>query len=75
MKLMAPKSSEAREGYFMSLLMSTFTVCSPTLRITSPFPQSVTALAVARKGRPRIIGAWLSSLVIFMSTTKKSTGK
>ena len=72
---MAPKSSEAREGYFMSLLILTFMVCSPTLRITSPFPRSVTALVVARKGRPRIIGVWLSSLVIFMSTTRKSTRK
>ena len=53
---MAPKSLEAHEGFFISLLMSTFTVCSPTLRITSPFPQSMTAFAVARKGRPKMIG-------------------
>ena len=37
-KSMAPNSSEVHEGYFISLLMSTFMVCSPTLRITSPFP-------------------------------------
>ena len=54
---MAPKSSEAHEGYFISLLMSTFMVCSPTLRITSPFPQSMTAFAVARKRRPKMIEA------------------
>ena len=72
---MAPKSLEAREGYFISLLTLTFTVCSPTLRITSPFAQPVTTFAVDRKGRSKIIGDLLSSLVIFMSTTKKSTGK
>ena len=60
-KSIAPKSSEAREGYFINLLMSTFTVCSPTLRINSPFPQLVTAFVVARKGRPKMIWAWLSS--------------
>ena len=74
-KSMVPKSSEAHEGYFISLLMSIFTVCSPTLRITSTFPQSVTALAVSRKGRSKMIGAWLSSLVVFISTTRKSTAK
>ena len=72
---MAPKSSEAREGYFISLLMSSFTVCSPTLRIISPFSQSVMAFSVARKGHPKMIGAWLSFLVIFISMTRKSTGK
>ena len=39
------------------------------------FPQSVTDFAVARKGHPKMIGAWLSSLVVFISTTRKSTGK
>ena len=72
---MAPKSLKSCEGYYINLLMLTFTVCSPTLRITSPFPQSVTTFAVAKKGLLRIIGAWLSSLVIFTSTTRKSTGK
>ena len=72
---MAPNSSKACEGYFISLLLSTFTVCSPTLRVTFLSPQSVTAFDVARKGRPKMIGAWLSSLVIFISMTRKSTGK
>ena len=40
-KSMTPNYSEAREGYFVSLLMSTFMVSSPTLRITSLYPQSV----------------------------------
>ena len=57
---MAPKSSKAREGYFIILLMSAFTVCSPTFSIASPFPQSVTAFR-----------AWQSSFVIFISTTMK----
>ena len=70
-KSMVPNSFETCEGYFISLLMSTFTVCSPTLRITSPFPQYVTA----RKGHPKMIGAWLSSFIIFISTTRKSTRK
>ena len=74
-KSMAPKSSKAHEGYFISLLMSTFMVCSPTLRITSPLPQLVTTFTVARKGRPKMIGAWLNSLVVFISTTRKSTRK
>ena len=72
---MSLKSSEAHEGYFVSLLMLTFMVCSPILRTTSPFPQFVTAFLVAREGRLKMIGAWLSSLVIFISTTRKSTGK
>ena len=54
-KSMAPNSSEAREGYFISLLMSTFTVGYPTLRITFPFPQSVTVFGVSRKGHPKMI--------------------
>ena len=58
---MALKSLKACEGYFISLLMLTFTMCSLTLRITFPFPQYVTAFAIAKKGLPRIIGAWLSS--------------
>ena len=72
---MVPKSSEAHEGYFISLLMSTFTVCSPTLRIIYHFPQSVMAFALARKGRPKMIEPWLSSLVVFISMTRKSIGK
>ena len=72
---MVPNSSEAHEGYFISLLMSTFTVCSPILRITSPFPQSMMALVVTRKVHLKMIGAWLSSLVIFISTIRNSIEK
>ena len=32
-KSMAPNSSEAHEGYFISLLMLTFTVCSPNCKV------------------------------------------
>ena len=35
---MVPKSLKACEGYFIGLFMFTFTVCSPSFRITSPFP-------------------------------------
>ena len=72
---MSPTSSEAREGYFINFLMSTFTICSPTFYITSPFPQSMMAFVVAKKCCPRMIGVWLSSLVIFISMTRKSTRK
>ena len=72
---MAPNSLECREGYFINLLMSIFTVFSPTQRITSPFPYFVMAFAVVRNGCPKMIGALLRSLVILMSTTKKSIEK
>ena len=72
---MAPNSSEAREGYFICLLMLNFTVCSSTMRITSHFPQCVIAFVLARKGRPKMIGAWLSSLLIFISTVRKTIEK
>ena len=54
---MTHNSSEAQEGYFINLLMSTFTVCSPTFRITSHFPQSMMAFVVAKNGRPKMFGA------------------
>ena len=54
---MAPKSLEAHEGYFINLLMSTFTVCSPTFKITSPFSQFVTTFAVPKNGHLKMIEA------------------
>ena len=54
---MSPKSSEAREGYFINLLMSAFTVCSPTFSIVSSFPQFVMAFMIAKKGYPKMIRA------------------
>ena len=35
----------------------TFMVCSPSVRISSHFPQFVTAFVLALKGRPMMIGA------------------
>lgn len=51
--------------------MLNVTLSSPTAIDISHFPTSILALQVARKGRPRMIGILLSSL---MSMMTKSTG-
>ena len=45
---------------FINFMLSlSFALSSPTIRITKPFSQSVTAPAIARKCFPKVIGALL----------------